>query len=457
MKKIAIFIKQNRTFVAILVICLVLLILFVSIAIKSGSWPGLEASGQILSALAGAVVAAMITLFLLLGQTSSEEKKERNSKVFEEKLKIYQDFLETLNKVLEDGEISPEEALKLKFKISMITLHTDSQRINIISDSIKNIFLSVNKKQGKSITDQVELNQLYQIVNQFRLEIYDDNKGLNKEDLNKTLENFAIIDESCKPGSKPIEIKEDKGVSAIRPISEYCEELVESFAKIGWELKNDETHPIIIDKEGIRIKVESDGNWYFSVVTDDPPYNYNFRRELYKHLRRTFSGYFNTNASWGWYNYLKDEYKGKSLEAFIDGMTVDKEFKEYTINVLQKLVESMDKIPIIGSVVNNQLKTTSSKWQSWPYLDEGLCLANDFGSEDGHPFIDFWVRPDGYEVVLSVRSGEEHLGDYLSKIGFNDNRKNMTDRWREQFQSLDEAIARTNDIIKRIEQADTDN
>ena len=82
MKKISVFIKQNRTFVAILVICMVLLILFVSIAVKSGSWPGLEASGQILSALAGAVVAAMITLFLLLGQTSSEEKKERNSKVY---------------------------------------------------------------------------------------------------------------------------------------------------------------------------------------------------------------------------------------------------------------------------------------------------------------------------------------------------------------------------------------
>lgn len=454
MKKIAIFIKQNRTFVAILVICLVLLILFVSIAIKSGSWPGLEASGQILSALAGAVVAAMITLFLLLGQTSSEEKKERNSKVFEEKLKIYQDFLETLNKVLEDGNVSPEEALKLKFKISMITLHTDSQRINIISDSIKNIFLSVNKKQGKSVTDQVELKQLYRIVDQFRLEIYDENNGLNEKELNQTLENFAIIDESYKPDSKPIEAEDNNGVSAIRPISDYCEELVESFAQLGWKLKNDETHPIIIDKEGIRIKVESDDNWYFSVVTDDPPYIYNFRRELYKLLRRTFGGNFNTNASWGWYKYLKDEYKGKSLEEFIKDMTDNKEFKEYLINELKKIVEFTDKIPIIGSTVNNQLKTTSTKWQLW--LDKGPCLGYDFGSEGGYPFIYLWVVPDGYEVVLSVRSGEEYLGDYLSKIGLNDNRKNMADRWREQFQNLDEAIARTNDLIERIERVDTD-
>ena len=286
------------------------------------------------------------------------------------------------------------------------------------------------------------------------IEIYDENNGLNEKELNQTLENFAIIDESYKPDSKPIEAEDNNGVSAIRPISDYCEELVESFAQLGWKLKNDETHPIIIDKEGIRIKVESDDNWYFSVVTDDPPYIYNFRRELYKLLRRTFGGNFNTNASWGWYKYLKDEYKGKSLEEFIKDMTDNKEFKEYLINELKKIVEFTDKIPIIGSTVNNQLKTTSTKWQLW--LDKGPCLGYDFGSEGGYPFIYLWVVPDGYEVVLSVRSGEEYLGDYLSKIGLNDNRKNMADRWREQFQNLDEAIARTNDLIERIERVDTD-
>ena len=454
MNKIVHFIKENTTFVSLLCICIMLLGVFILIATVSGAWPGPDTSGQILSALAGAVVAAMITLFLLLGQTSSEEKKERNSKVFEEKLKIYQDFLETLNEVLEDGEVTPEEALKLKFKISMITLHTNSQRINIISESIKNIFQAVNQKPGKLEIDQVQLNELFQIVNQFRLEIYDDSNGLNGEELNKTLNNFAIIDDSYKTDSKPLEMVEKVGSNTIRPITEYCGELCESFANLGWELKNDESHPIIIDKEGIRIKIESDGNWYFSIVIDEPPYSYKFRRELYLQLRRVFGGAFNTNASWGWYNYLLDEYKGMSQEEFINGMISNDDFKEYVKGILQKLVKYMDKIPILGSVIYNQLKKTSSKWQSWPYLDEGLCLANDYGSEAGHPFIDFWVKPEGYEVVLSVRNGEENLKDYLSRIGLNDNRKDMKDRWRELFQNLDGAIAKANDLISRIEQND---
>ena len=211
MKKITIFIRQNRTFVAILVICIVLLILFVSIAVKSGSWPGLEASGQILSALAGAVVAAMITLFLLLGQTSSEEKKERNSKVFEEKLKIYQDFLETLNAILADGEVTSEEALMLKFKISMITLHTSSSHINAISESIKNILQEVKKKPGSLEIDQVKLEELFKIVEQFRLEIYENNKGLSGNELDTTLENFKVIDELYAAKSKTDEIIADYG------------------------------------------------------------------------------------------------------------------------------------------------------------------------------------------------------------------------------------------------------
>ncbi|MCR5850230.1 MAG: hypothetical protein K6G92_05915 [Bacteroidaceae bacterium] len=109
MKKIQTYIKENTTFVIILFICICLLAIFVSIATSSGAWPGTDASSQILSALAGAVVAAIITLFLLMGQTASEEKKDRNTKIFEEKLRIYQEFLRKLCDVVKDQKIAPEE------------------------------------------------------------------------------------------------------------------------------------------------------------------------------------------------------------------------------------------------------------------------------------------------------------------------------------------------------------
>lgn len=448
MKKISVFIKQNRTFVAILVICMVLLILFVSIAVKSGSWPGLEASGQILSALAGAVVAAMITLFLLLGQTSSEEKKERNSKVFEEKLKIYQDFLETFNDILKDGEVTSEEALMLKFKISMITLHTSSSHINAISESIKNILQEVKNKPGSLQIDQVKLDELFKIVNQFRLEIYDDNKGLNGEELNKTLDNFKVIDELYAAESKTDEI-----------VGSGDDDLVELTKKMGWNLSlnNEDNHPIILERKDIQIKIESDGKWYFSIFLNNPTYSNKFRREVYLQLRREFGGAFNTTASWGWYSYLNDTYKQLSPEEFVKGMTENAEFKQYIISRLRRFMEFMDPIPLFGSTLN-QLNMKSNKWQSWPYYEEGACdcLANDYGTESSRPFIDFVVLPDKYEVVLSLRDGEARLGEFLKRIGLNDDRDDISKRLTKDFAQLDDAIAMFNDLIERIEQSDTD-
>ena len=126
MNKVNMFISENKTFLSLLVGCLVLLVLFVGVATGSGAWPGSDASSQILSALAGAVVAAIITLFLLLGQTSSEEKKERNTKVFEERLRIYQEFLHKLCDVVKDRRIEPEEEIELEFHVAYIAMHTSS-------------------------------------------------------------------------------------------------------------------------------------------------------------------------------------------------------------------------------------------------------------------------------------------------------------------------------------------
>ena len=428
---------------------IVVVILVVTISLMFQGFTDREYGPNLIVGLVGALISAGITLMLLRDQTNSEEKKERNSKVFEEKLKIYQDFLETLNTVLEDGEVSPEEALKLKFKISMITLHTSSSHINAISESIKNILQEVKNKPGSLQIDQVKLDELFKIVNQFRLEIYDDKKGLNGEELNKTLENFKVIDELYAAESKTDEIAESGD-----------DDLVELTKKMGWNLSlnNEDNHPIILERKDIQIKIESDGNWYFSIFLNNPTYSNKFRREVYLQLRREFGGAFNTTASWGWYSYLNDTYKRLSPEEFVKGMTENAEFKQYIISRLRRFMEFMDPIPLFGSTLN-QLNMKSNKWQSWPYYEEGACdcLANDYGTESSRPFIDFVVLPDKYEVVLSLRDGEARLGEFLKRIGLNDERDDISKRWTICYTKLEDAIAKVNDIIVRIEQADSDN
>lgn len=57
------------------------------------------------AAILGVIITAVITLLLLRGQSSNDVEKERSSKIFEEKLRIYQDYLATLCDVLKRPKI----------------------------------------------------------------------------------------------------------------------------------------------------------------------------------------------------------------------------------------------------------------------------------------------------------------------------------------------------------------
>lgn len=190
MKKIQTYIKENTTFVIILFICICLLAIFVSIATSSGAWPGTDASSQILSALAGAVVAAIITLFLLMGQTASEEKKDRNTKIFEEKLRIYQEFLRKLSDVVKDQKIAPEEEIELEFQVAYIAMHTTSNSIKKISEQVRDIV--VNIKSGESDCNEM-LGQLFFIADTFYKELYSKDNDYSETDRSETIENFRSI------------------------------------------------------------------------------------------------------------------------------------------------------------------------------------------------------------------------------------------------------------------------
>jgi len=190
MSKFKTFYGENKTFVRLLVGCLFLLALFVGVATLSGAWPGSDASAQILSALAGAVVAAIITLFLLLGQTSSEEKKERNTKVFEERLRIYKEFLQKLCDVVKDMKINPAEEIELEFQVAYIAMHTSTESIDTISEKVKEII--VNIKEGKDGSNEM-LRPLFEIADRFYKELYGKDNDVNDDIRNNTISNFSYI------------------------------------------------------------------------------------------------------------------------------------------------------------------------------------------------------------------------------------------------------------------------
>ena len=174
-----------------LILCVCFLVLFVILAAVSGSWPGKDISAQFFSAIAGALIAAIITLFLLKGQTAVEVDRQKDSKVFEEKLGIYQDFLHKLCDVVKDQKITPEEEIMLQFQVSYIAMHTKTSSIKVISDNIKEIVLGL-KKDKPDANDM--LGRLFNIADEFHKELYDnDNSVLVGPDREDTIENFRSI------------------------------------------------------------------------------------------------------------------------------------------------------------------------------------------------------------------------------------------------------------------------
>lgn len=183
------FLKVNSLIFVLLLGSILLLLVFICVATFSGAWPGSDVSAQILSALAGAVVTSMITLFLLLGQTANEEKKERSAKIFEEKLRIYNEFLQKLCNVVSDMKITKSEEIELEFQVAQIAMHTTAESINTISAQVKNIIVGI--KEGNNNGEM--LNELFNVADTFYKELYGEEKDSQNKERGDAINNFNFI------------------------------------------------------------------------------------------------------------------------------------------------------------------------------------------------------------------------------------------------------------------------
>ena len=186
--------KTNKSIIGkdnvFLIICVCFFALFVILAARSGAWPGKDVSAQFFSAMAGALVAAIITLFLLKGQTAVEADRQKDSKVFEEKLRIYKVFLYKLCEVVKDRKITEDEEIELQFQVSCISMHTSSKSINTISKQVSEIV--VNLKQDNPDANNM-LMQLFSIADCFYEELYKEKYQFDQEDRDGAIDNFRAI------------------------------------------------------------------------------------------------------------------------------------------------------------------------------------------------------------------------------------------------------------------------
>ncbi len=503
MGKFKSFYGENKTFVRLLIGCLFLLALFVGVATLSGSWPGSDASAQILSALAGAVVAAIITLFLLLGQTSSEEKKERNTKVFEEKLRIYQDFLHKLCDVIKDGRVTKEEARELQFQTAYITMHTDRSRIERISECVKDIIdCTVDQKDAES--DEIKKNEynktvlesLFIIVEQFKAELYQDEESKNNALLDhdelsslysKAVENFTSInpDDEKEEPKKQIEVKlfADNPIfftpsnadqipgqtnanstgfadelSLKQNLVDFTADLLKrlSLNEKIWKIDTGDMDAGIYlniakkgNEEGTRIIFthEDNGEHYFQIHLESGD-----THEIYKHMKWRFGGRQN---KWSWWKYLDvymrnltslEEIKSRNWDSIM--ANISKNLKNLVI-----YVETLEKI-------QNEIYQPAPKGKANVWLYYETCVAFDYEKtlNEDRLFMDVELKEKGYSITLGNRDNDDNgKQKLLSRLNAINVFGNLTESVLQDGRyvaytelSASEAVAKINEIDSRI-------
>lgn len=126
------------------------------------------------AAFLGICISVIITGIMLKSQSNAENEKERNAKIFEQKLNIYLDFLRGVSDVAEDGHISKKEANRLQFLISFVAMHTSDSNMRLVSEPFAEIVELCGgvDVESKVIELQDVLQPLMQIVTVFRRELY---------------------------------------------------------------------------------------------------------------------------------------------------------------------------------------------------------------------------------------------------------------------------------------------
>lgn len=141
------------------------------------------------SAFLGAGATAWITNTLLKNQQISEEDKEKNIKVFENKIQVYSEFISRMWKTLEDDVITDEEIRGIRLDIfnKLIFYFDDIDKLVGLVNEIKSSDDSEDNAKRTS-----ETIQCFSAITELLRKDVDDRKAGKTELISKLWNNFAL-------------------------------------------------------------------------------------------------------------------------------------------------------------------------------------------------------------------------------------------------------------------------
>ena len=133
---------------------------------------------QILGVLLGVVITAIITVLLLQGQTKSEESRERHVLVFEKKQEVFYQFLQKLNEILQNqnlslhlkGSKSVENEVHnlqdLLFEFGFLQMHTSADTFDKILLHVGNLLEERKLLTPSTMQETEQWAQYYNVLSE---------------------------------------------------------------------------------------------------------------------------------------------------------------------------------------------------------------------------------------------------------------------------------------------------
>lgn len=178
---------------------------------------------QLIGTIIGMILSAFITVLLLKGQTEVEEENDLGLRVFEKKQEVYFEFIETLEKITQDGRINVpgiegyvapkaeneinDELQHLIYQLGKLRMTASVTTANDVTGLLGKIIGTINNKSSIRIADKYSgfAGQIFQLVSILRSDMYNEpNEEQTASDSDKMKDVLQLAGFDIKP-SEPDE------------------------------------------------------------------------------------------------------------------------------------------------------------------------------------------------------------------------------------------------------------
>jgi len=208
--------KGRNTLIAILIIGVAVYLGFTPLfnLINGG------VAGAVVGSSFGAIFVIVLTMYLLNKQTEIEQESKRSERVFDEKVQLYKEILNTTKDIVKDMVITSQEINKLPFivmKLQMLGGDDAIDKYQEIASTINKIFYNEENEDGTEkmvVINEDEKNELHKEMITFtrycRVDLGISKRIGNDELFNRSIEtikkankvtqvNDLIVDEQGNP------------------------------------------------------------------------------------------------------------------------------------------------------------------------------------------------------------------------------------------------------------------